>query len=397
MSGPIRNLLRRVRENRPQRQQRRQERRQNRREMIRSIINPLDSIGAADAYASKPRAGGGFFRSVGAGTSNPQFRGSDANKPPEFTRKGQENPDGPDTGKDAGKRDYSGDGNGDGTGVKSQYAPKNPTAGPKQFTPSPSTPKVMKASTPVTPPAQGERVPEYDTSNTLPAPNRKEGGFKPEDALMRVMQNPNAKPADLFKAAAALETITNNRAAREQDEKVFGFLKEKYAKEQEPGFIGRHTKAYIDNDIDLDTAINRNASPDMTGATPDTALAVMREGMAGLVAKKAAAVLAPGFNNPDAAASLRNDIAKAVSIRPEEADTPEAFFRKAWQITTSQLPNPNDRNQRSKAALMVMETFNAQGFDQKDLSDELYDWYHVVRSQQESSRNPPPQKGFFGS
>jgi len=55
MSGPIRNLIARVRANRPQRQQRRAERRERRRETLRSIINPMESIGNADAAASKPR------------------------------------------------------------------------------------------------------------------------------------------------------------------------------------------------------------------------------------------------------------------------------------------------------------------------------------------------------
>jgi len=173
MSGPIRNLIARVRANRPQRQQRRAERRERRRETLRNIINPMESIGNADAAASKPRRFE-LFRSVGTGTANSQYRGSDVNKPQPVVRFQQKNPDGPDTGDFAGQRAYDGDGTGvvvDGEKVKpqSQYAAKNPELPKKSYTPSANkptvaAPKFRNVS------GKAERVPENDTSSVLPSP-----------------------------------------------------------------------------------------------------------------------------------------------------------------------------------------------------------------------------------
>lgn len=399
MSGPIRNLLRRVRENRPQRQQRRQERRQNRREMIRSIINPLDSIGAADAYAAKPRAGGGLFRSVGAGTSNSQFRGSDANKPSQFTRVGQDKPDGPDTGKDAGSRAYSGDGIGDGTGAKSQYAPKNPTAGPKRFTPSPSTPRVMKASTPTTPPAQGERVPENDLSNTLPAPKRSLGSTGKIDlrqAVLDAIYDPSVSAKD--RAALIHQMEVNDRRAS-IDEKLFERLQqsESLANQNTP----QNTEAnYMKGLVPMIHVALRGTGPDVSSVTPDTAISLLTPGNADLISKKAHYVLNsqnfdPGSGN---LASWRSDLASFTkdSITADGDESADAFFRKAWALASQRFAGSQNKTEIARIAEQVELTMNQAGYRVEDLSGDLLQYYSDLRGPDPVSTTPPAPKGFFG-
>ena len=73
MAGPIRNLVRKFRENRPVRQQRRRERRA----AIRELLSPLSAIDNAARLQSVSvnRRPTKLFRSIGAGTSNQQVLG----------------------------------------------------------------------------------------------------------------------------------------------------------------------------------------------------------------------------------------------------------------------------------------------------------------------------------
>ena len=398
MSGPIRNLLQRVRENRPQRQQRRQQRRQNRREMLRSIINPLDSIGAADAYAAKPRAGGGLFRSVGAGTSNSQFRGSDANKPSQFTRVGQDKPDGPDTGKDAGSRAYSGDGIGDGTGAKSQYAPKNPTAGPKRFTPSPSTPRVMKASTPTTPPAQGERVPENDLSNTLPAPRQSSAPTGKIDffkSAMDAINDPSVSPKD---RAALLLKMGMNQNAMNAEQRLLDRLEksENLAQQNTPENV---EKLYLLGQRPLTHVALRGTGPDVSSVTPDTAIGLLTPGNADLISKKAYYVLNSQNFDPDSGnvASWRSDLASFTkdANTADGDESADAFFRKAWALASQRFAGSQNKTEIARIAEQVELTMNQAGYQITDLSGDLLQYYSDLRGPDPVSTTPPPPKGLF--
>lgn len=266
MAGPIRNLVRKFRENRPVRQQRRRERRA----AIRELLSPLSAIDNADRLQSVSvnRRPTKLFRSIGAGTSNQQVLGRNPVPMPR-ERKMQDKPDGPDIGKDSGQRPYDGD------GLGKPYDAKTPKA---ETIPSPKQPRFTTTASDNTPgkiaTASEERLPPRESGTSLPSvPTQQPDQIGALRAQVMSIEPPeNATPEQLKEYALRLRALTNKytlartEAEQERLRKIAEEERARKANEADPLYVANQSMGLGRETANWSQALARSAAPDSYGA-----------------------------------------------------------------------------------------------------------------------------------